>query len=193
MSPEMRIAVRTLAKSLLQMLNSPELQHPGLVSEPPKPITPKGSPKPPTMGRHSSGQARITLNGKVHYLGLFGSPAAKQAYVDLIAKWDANGRRPIDPDPAAVPEPAAAVKPAAEPSHPPAAWWANERQVRMSVLPNHLVPNADGTRVTLPTVYRWTTHGIQGQKLRRFRIGGAWGTTLEEVARWQGRMSGGGD
>jgi integrase len=56
-------------------------------------------PKLPTMGRHSSGQARVTLNGKVHYLGAFGSLAAQQAYAELLAKWESNGRRPLDPTP----------------------------------------------------------------------------------------------
>lgn len=57
------------------------------------------APKLPTMGRHSSGQARVTLNGKVHYLGAFGTLAAQQAYAELLAKWESNGRRPLDPTP----------------------------------------------------------------------------------------------
>lgn len=47
------------------------------------------------MGRHSSGQARITLNGKVHYLGLYGSPEAHQRYAELIQRWLDGGRRPL--------------------------------------------------------------------------------------------------
>lgn len=32
--------------------------------------------KPPGMLRHSTGQARVILGGKVHYLGKFGTPEA---------------------------------------------------------------------------------------------------------------------
>ena len=45
----------------------------------------KRQPKLPKMGRHSSGQARVTLNGKVHYLGAFASPEAR--YAELIQQW----------------------------------------------------------------------------------------------------------
>jgi len=41
-------------------------------------------PRLPKMGRHSSGQARVTLNGKAHYLGAFGRPEAHQRYAELI-------------------------------------------------------------------------------------------------------------
>jgi integrase len=51
----------------------------------------------PKLGRHSSGQARVTLNGKVHYLGLHGSLGAQKAYTDLIERWESNGRRPLEP------------------------------------------------------------------------------------------------
>jgi hypothetical protein len=33
------------------------------------------------MRRHSSGQARVTLAGKTHYLGAWGSPEAHERYV----------------------------------------------------------------------------------------------------------------
>jgi integrase len=52
-------------------------------------------PRLPKMGRHSSGQARVTLNGKVHYLGAFGSPEAHQRYAELIQHWLDGGRRPL--------------------------------------------------------------------------------------------------
>lgn len=52
-------------------------------------------PRLPRMGRHSSGQARVTLNGKVHYLGVYGSPEAHQRYGELIQQWLAGGRRPL--------------------------------------------------------------------------------------------------
>jgi integrase len=54
------------------------------------------------MGRHSSGQARCTLNGKVYYLGAYGSLEAQRQYTDLLARWEANERRPLDPAPTVV-------------------------------------------------------------------------------------------
>lgn len=50
----------------------------------------------PKIGLHSSGQARCTIGGKVHYLGAHGSLEAQQAYTRLIERWEANGRRPLD-------------------------------------------------------------------------------------------------
>jgi hypothetical protein len=41
----------------------------------------KFQPKVPAMRRHSSGQARVTLAGKTHYLGACGSPEAHEHYV----------------------------------------------------------------------------------------------------------------
>jgi integrase len=49
----------------------------------------------PRMGRHSTGQARVALNGKMHYLGAFGSPEAHARYAELIRQWLAGGRRPL--------------------------------------------------------------------------------------------------
>ena len=53
--------------------------------------------KLPKVGRHSSGQARVTVSGHVYYLGEYGSLDAQKAYVDLIERWEANGRRPLEP------------------------------------------------------------------------------------------------
>lgn len=47
--------------------------------------------KLPSYRRHSSGQARVTINGRAHYLGVYGSPASKQAYKVLLAEWLASG------------------------------------------------------------------------------------------------------
>lgn len=49
----------------------------------------------PKMGRHSTGQARVVLSGQVHYLGEFGSPEAAAKYAELLAKWEAGGRKPL--------------------------------------------------------------------------------------------------
>ena len=48
----------------------------------------------PKIGRHSSGQARVTLGGVVHYLGRYGSLGAQRRYVELIEQWQRDGCRP---------------------------------------------------------------------------------------------------
>jgi integrase len=49
----------------------------------------------PTYRRHTSGQARVTLNGKDHLLGPYGSKESREAYDRLIAEWLVNrGRAP---------------------------------------------------------------------------------------------------
>jgi hypothetical protein len=44
-------------------------------------------PRIPGYRRHSSGQARVTLNGKDHLLGPYGSAESKESYRRLIAEW----------------------------------------------------------------------------------------------------------
>lgn len=41
----------------------------------------------------ASGKAVVTLDGRDHYLGLYGSPESRQAYDRLTGEWLANGRR----------------------------------------------------------------------------------------------------
>jgi hypothetical protein len=57
--------------------------------------------------------------------------------------------------------------------------------VRLSKAPALLPPTFDGSPVHVTTIYRWTTQGIGGVVLRRFKVGGAWATTAEELARFQ--------
>ncbi|MCC6428337.1 MAG: site-specific integrase [Phycisphaerales bacterium] len=47
------------------------------------------------MRLHSSGQARVTLNGRDFYLGVWSSPEVVENYDRLIAAWLANGRAPL--------------------------------------------------------------------------------------------------
>ena len=47
----------------------------------------------PTYRRHSSGQARVTLNGQDHLLGPYGTDASHEAYRRLIAEWLENHGR----------------------------------------------------------------------------------------------------
>jgi integrase len=45
----------------------------------------------------ASGQAVVTLGGRDHYLGPFGSPQSRTLYDELIAQWLASGRKPPAP------------------------------------------------------------------------------------------------
>ncbi len=49
----------------------------------------------PSLRKHASGQARVTLNGKDFLLGPYGSPESIQAYHQIIAEWEAAGRSPL--------------------------------------------------------------------------------------------------
>ncbi|XZE21066.1 tyrosine-type recombinase/integrase [Pirellulaceae bacterium SH449] len=44
----------------------------------------------PSYRKHSSGQARVTINGKDYLLGEYGSPSSKREYARLIAEWGAQ-------------------------------------------------------------------------------------------------------
>lgn len=66
--------------------------NPGTGDKPPRPARKTRLPK---LGRHSSGQARATFNGKVEYFGAYGSPEALAAYTERCRQWLASGSRPI--------------------------------------------------------------------------------------------------
>ena len=46
----------------------------------------------PKYSRHSSGRARVTINGRTYYLGKFGSADSRQKYESLPREWLASGR-----------------------------------------------------------------------------------------------------
>jgi len=48
----------------------------------------------PSYHRHSSGQARVTLNGKDVLLGPYGSKESREAYDRAIAEWLVNRSKP---------------------------------------------------------------------------------------------------
>jgi integrase len=50
------------------------------------------TPRLPSYRKHSSGQARVTLNGKDKLLGPYGSPESKQEYKKVVAEWLASGK-----------------------------------------------------------------------------------------------------
>ncbi|MFC1757171.1 hypothetical protein ACFL2H_00165 [Planctomycetota bacterium] len=51
----------------------------------------------PSYRRHKSGQARVTLNGRDHFLGLWNSEPSKKRYEEVVAEWLAGGRKPLEP------------------------------------------------------------------------------------------------
>jgi hypothetical protein len=57
--------------------------------------------------------------------------------------------------------------------------------VRLSQAPALLPPAFGGGSVHAATIYRWCTAGIGGVVLRRFRAGGCWATTAQELTRFQ--------
>ena len=63
-------------------------------------------------------------------------------------------------------------------------WHLGETAIRLACLPQHLPPLPSGGRVSQATAYRWALNGLHGIRLRRFKIGGSWHTTLEELERW---------
>src|SRR5262245_1393423 len=56
------------------------------------PRTPNTS-TPQYRKHRASGQAIVTLNGRDHYLGPFGTKASRLEYDRLIGEWLASGRR----------------------------------------------------------------------------------------------------
>lgn len=46
--------------------------------------------KPPAYASHSSGQARVRIDGVVHYLGPYGADESHREYAKLVAKWHAG-------------------------------------------------------------------------------------------------------
>lgn len=50
---------------------------------------------PPSYRRHSSGQARVEIDGITHYLGVYGSPESYAEYERLLAEWRAGVLRPV--------------------------------------------------------------------------------------------------
>lgn len=54
-------------------------------------------PTQPSYRHHKpSGQAVVTLNGRSHYLGKFGTPRSRKCYDELIERWLAGGRKLAD-------------------------------------------------------------------------------------------------
>ena len=57
------------------------------------------APRVPRMTRHASGQARVRLAGRTHYLGAWGSVEAHSRYAELVRAFLANGKRGLAPAP----------------------------------------------------------------------------------------------
>lgn len=81
---------------------------------------------------------------------------------------------------------------ATTPTNPPIAspWWVGETPVRVSDLPAHIPALPGGKKVSTASVYRYTTVGVRGIRIRRFRgVGNSWCTTLQELGRWQSALT----
>jgi integrase len=52
------------------------------------------APRIPSYRKHSSGQARVTLDGKDHLLGPYGSEESKELYRRLVREWLENRDKP---------------------------------------------------------------------------------------------------
>jgi integrase len=57
--------------------------------------TQRRSNRIPKHRRHATGQGIVTLSGKDHYTGKFGTPKSEQRYKDLVSDWIANDRKPL--------------------------------------------------------------------------------------------------
>lgn len=42
---------------------------------------------PPKYARHSSGQGRVRIDGKVVYLGPYGSQESRDRYAEVVSEW----------------------------------------------------------------------------------------------------------
>ena len=48
---------------------------------------PKQHSRPAYQLYEASGQAKVRIDGRDHYLGLYGTAVSRQRYDDLIAEW----------------------------------------------------------------------------------------------------------
>lgn len=64
-----------------------------------RPSNPAKARRTPKLGRHSSGQARVTINGKTHYCGRWGSAEAYARYAELLREWQDNDGKVVEPVP----------------------------------------------------------------------------------------------
>jgi len=65
-----------------------------------------------------------------------------------------------------------------------APWWTGEKPIRLGDVAKHVPRRPNGRRMSIQSIFRWTTAGVAGVRLRRFRAPGCWATTVEEVHRF---------
>jgi hypothetical protein len=70
-----------------------------------------------------------------------------------------------------------------------APWWHGEHGIRINDVPKHVPPRPDGRPISAATAWRWTLRGVRGIAIRRYRVGGNWCTTVEELRRWECALS----
>ena len=56
---------------------------------------------PAYVHHKATGQARVRIGGRDHYIGRFGSPQSRAEYDRIVAEWLAGGRRVAQPEKAA--------------------------------------------------------------------------------------------
>ncbi len=56
-------------------------------------MTAKKRGVPGYLQHKATGQARVVLNGRTHYLGRYGTQESKERYGRLIAQWQAGSNR----------------------------------------------------------------------------------------------------
>ena len=71
------------------------------------------------------------------------------------------------------------------------AWWDGEEPIRLSCLPRRIPEHSANLGIGRASAYRWATKGIGGVVLRRFKWGGVWCTTKQEIVRWQQALTAG--
>ena len=70
-----------------------------------------------------------------------------------------------------------------------AAWWIGETPITFAAAPKHFPERSDGRPISVSAIYRYTTGGLNGVRLRRFKSGHHWCTTVEEIGRWQAALT----
>ncbi|MBL8737859.1 MAG: DUF1580 domain-containing protein [Planctomycetes bacterium] len=71
-----------------------------------------------------------------------------------------------------------------------APWWTGESPIPLGAVPDHLPPRADGRQRSVATIYRWSSIGAHGVRLRRYRVGPrGWFTTREELHRFAAALT----
>ena len=67
----------------------------------------------------------------------------------------------------------------------------NETLIPLNQVPRRVPPRANGKRVHISAVYRWTSRGVRGVILEAIKIGGTTYTSAEALQRFGDRLANG--